>query len=148
MSNDPLTVHFKISFTNDVKYLAFTNNYCLNCFILPESEYITSPRFVSAVGGHRISFHFRFYGKYSEEEPQCAVFLEIVEMPDELKRVRIEVDMKCIKQRPFRQLLRTRVLSKGRRVTGFHVFGHEELERNESMEWLFAVKMFMAEQVD
>ena len=117
--------------------------------LLPVSKYIVSPSLVYDVltgfDRHRITFHFRFYRQYSEEEPQCAIFLEIDEMPDDVKRLRVEIDMKCDKEKRFRQLLRTRVLSKEQRVTGFITFHHREIEANEKMEWLFAVKMFNAE---
>ena len=119
---------------------------------LPVSKYITSPQLVySAVVGadhHRILFHFRFYGRYSESDPQCAIFLEIDEIPEEVRRLRVEIDMKCDKKQKFRQLLRTRVLSKEQKVIGFCTFDHRELQRNEKMDWTFAVKMFNVEKED
>ena len=119
---------------------------------LPVSEYIVSPQFAYDVetgsDRHRIMFHFRFYRQYSVDDPQCAIFLEIDEMSDEVKRLRVEVDMKCDKKKRFRQLLRTRILSQKQRVTGFVTFHHREVDRNEKMDWMFAVKMFSAEKVD
>lgn len=69
-------------------------------------------------------------------------------MHDEVKRLRIEVDMKCNKNQPFRQLLRTRVLSKEQRVTGFVTFDRREVDENEKMDWLFAMKILNVENVD
>ena len=116
------------------------------------AEYVKSPQFLYYVAagsdGYRISFHFRFYRQYLVEDPQCAIFLEIDEMPDEVKRLRIEVDMKCNKNQPFRQLLRTRVLSKEQRVTGFVTFDRREVDENEKMDWLFAMKILNVENVD
>lgn len=117
---------------------------------LPVSKYIVSPAFEYNVlmdsVCHRITFHFRFYRQYSEEESQCAIFLEMDEIPDNVKRLRVEIDMKCDKNKQFRQLLTTRVLSKKQRVTGFITFDHREVSDNLVMSWMFAVKMFDAEQ--
>lgn len=121
---------------------------------LSVSGHIVSPQFVYGVAGtalHRITFHFKFYGQYSAEDPQCAIFLEIEEIPPEVKRLRIEVDMKCNKRKPFRQLLRTRFSSKEPpedRGKGFVTFHHRELDENSKMEWIFAVKMFNAQEID
>lgn len=119
---------------------------------LPVSQYITSPQFVYYVAagsdGYRIPFHFRFYSQYSAEDPQCAIYLEIDEIPRKVERIRIEVDMKCIKKRQFRQLLRTRVLSSEQRITGFVTFHHREIAENESMKWMFAMKILDAEEAD
>ena len=103
---------------------------------------------VAGSDGYRIPFHFRFYGQYSEQDPQCAIFLEIDEIPDEVKRVRVEVDMKCNKKKQFRQLLRTRVLSAEQRVTGFVTFHHRQIDENESMKWIFAMKILDVEEAD
>lgn len=116
---------------------------------LPVSGHIVSPQFtynvVTDSKSHLIKFHSRFYGQYSERDPQCAIFLEIDDMPDSVKRLRIEVDMKCDKNNRFRQLLRTRVLSKDQRITGFITFHNREIGQNTRMDWIFAVKMFDAE---
>ena len=113
---------------------------------LSASRYISSPQFVydapTGSDRHRITFRFRFYRLYSEANPQCAIYLEIEEMPRGVQRLRIEVDMKCDKKKKFKQLLRTRVLSTKQRVTGFVIFDHREVDENERMEWMFAVKMF------
>ena len=119
---------------------------------LPVSEYIVSPQFVYDITtGPKcflVMFHFRFYARYTVEDPQCAIFLEIDKIPDEVKRLRIGIDMKCDKKRPFRQLLRTHISSGQQRVTGFVTFHHRELELNQKMNWMFAVKMWNAEVVE
>ena len=119
---------------------------------LPASRYISSHQFVydASTGSdcHRFTFHFRFYRQYSVDDPQCAIFLEIDEMPNELKRLTIEIDMKCDKERQFKQLLRTRVMSQEQRVTGFVTFHHSELDVNESMKWVFAMKVLNAEETE
>ena len=116
---------------------------------LSASRYIVSPQFAydltTGSDHHRITFHFRFYRQHSVENPQCAIFLEIDEMPNELKRLRVEVDMKCDKKKRFRQLLGTHVMTKEQRIIGFNTFDHREVERNNKMEWFFAVKILNAE---
>merc|ERR1719499_1760612 len=108
---------------------------------LPIAEYITSPQFVYDVvdesDHHQITFHFRFYGRYSVEEPQCAIFLELDDIPDGVKRLRIELDMKCYKKGNFRHLLRSRIMSNEQRTVGFITSNHKEVDRNEMMEWVF-----------
>ena len=83
---------------------------------LAVSKYILSPQFVYFMkpisNVYRIPFCFRFYGQYSAAESQCAIFLEIDEMLEEVKRLQVEVDMKCIKRQLFRQLLRNRMVNK------------------------------------
>ena len=75
---------------------------------LSVSRYISSPQFTydvpSGSDRHRIEFHFRFYRQYSAGNPQCAIYLEIDEMHEEVKRLRVEVDMKCDKKKKFKQL--------------------------------------------
>merc|ERR550525_1775718 len=117
---------------------------------LTATEYTTSPPFIyemsSGLDHHRITFHFRFYGQYSVEEPQCAIFLELDDIPNGVKRIRIEIDMKCHKKRNFRHLLRSRILSKEQRTAGYITFDHEEVERNEMMQWVFGVKVFKVDK--
>ena len=116
---------------------------------LGTSEYITSPQYEYVVNDEVvIPFHFRFHRRYSEDDSKCAVFLEIDSMPKGVDRVRIEVDMKCIKKKEYRQLLKMHILTKERNVCGFKVFGDEKLVRNESMEWVFGVKIFGAEAME
>ena len=121
---------------------------------VPVSEYIVSPEFTYYVETktdtdcRRIFFHFRFYRQYSVENPQCAIFLEITKIPDEVKRLRIEIDMKCNKKRQFRQLLRARVLDKDHQITGFVTFPHQQLDEEEEIEWMFAMKILNTEAAD
>merc|ERR1719242_2687711 len=122
---------------------------------LPPTEYITSPQFVYCVNEkaddldhHQITFHFRFYSQYSVDDPQCAIFLELDDIPDGVKRLRIEVDMKCYKKRDFRHLLRSRDLSDDRKTVGFITFGHDELKRNGMMQWVFGVKILNVDRVE
>ena len=113
---------------------------------LAASEYVVSPSFRYDVKGQCvISFHFRCYGRYSEDDPQCAIFFEITGMPDDMKRLRVEVDIKCVKNQEFRQLLKTRVLTKEMNYCGFQAFEYEELDKNECIEWVFGVKIFKIE---
>ena len=63
-----------------------------------------------------------------------------------MKQLRIEVDIKCKKNKVYRQLLKTRILTKEKGICGFQTFGHKELDANEGIEWLFGVKIFEAEQ--
>merc|ERR550525_418381 len=118
---------------------------------LTATEYITSPPFIyemsSGLDHHRITFHFRFYVRYSAEEPQCAIFVELDDIPDGVKRLRMEIDMKCYKKKDFRHLLRSRDLSRDRKTVGFITFGHDELRKNKMMQWVFGVKMLNVDKV-
>ena len=114
---------------------------------LAVSEYVTSKEFTYGIFGEetliRVKFQFRCYGRFSMDNPNCAIFMEIVEMPENMKRLRVEVDVKCSNK--YRQLLRTHILTPENRLCGFQTFDHEEFEWNESLEWLFGVKIFKAE---
>jgi len=118
---------------------------------LPIAEYITSPQFVYDVinesDHHQITFHFRFYSRYSVKEPQCAIFLELDDIPDGVKRLRIEIDMKCYKKKDFRHLLRSRDLSAELKTVGFLTFDHDELRKNGMMQWVFGVKVLNVDKV-
>ena len=101
------------------------------------SKYIVSTKHRYVVDGvGEISFYFRCYGRYSDDNPQCAIFLKFDGIPDNLKRLRIEVDIKCVKKREFRQLLKTQILTKEHNYCGFQAFEFEELNRNECIEWV------------
>ena len=114
------------------------------CKGLAVSEKIESPRFVYNVNGDCIvHFHFNFYGHIDFEGKQyCGIFVEIDEMPVNVKRMKIEIDMKCNEKKKYRQLMRRQVLTQDERVCGFHVFETAELEKNDSLKWIFAVKIF------
>ena len=90
----------------------------------------------------------------SQSDSQCAVYFVLEELPENLKSVRIEVDMKCNgfkgendKKMPLsRQWLKPQILSNGNRICGFKCFHHQKLEEDMSLEWTFAVKAFKMEQ--
>ena len=114
---------------------------------LPVSDYVTSVEHQYIVDGvGAISFHFRCYGCYSADNPQCAIFLKFDGIPDNLECLRIEVDIKCVKNKIFRQLLTTRILTKDRNYCGFQAFECAELDENECIEWVFGVKIFKIKQ--
>ena len=119
---------------------------------LSASEYIISRQFVcdvvSELSEYRVAFHFRFYRQYSADERLCAVFVKIDQFPVEVKRLRIEIDMKWDKKKLFKRLLRTRILSQEHKVIGFVTFDHREVGENQKMEWVFAVKMFSVETAE
>ena len=93
-----------------------------------------------------VSFHLRCYRKYSLKSPKCAIFIELDVFPKSTKRLRIEIDIKCRKKEEYRQLLSTQIMSPKHRTSGFQAFEHEELERNQSIEWVVGMKIFKTEQ--
>ena len=108
----------------------------------PSSEYISSPHYKYDVDKKcGILFRFRCYGRYSAADPHCAIFLEINHMPQNVKNLRIEVDIKCIKKKEYRQLLRRKALRNGK-TYGFKCFEHSELEHNSRLQWMFGIKIF------
>ena len=117
---------------------------------LSVAEYASSPLFRYDVNGeYDISFHLRCYGQFTADNPQCAVFVEIDEMPDSLKALRIEVDFKAkMASKEHRQLLKTKMLTKEKRVCGFQMFDSEQLDSNTEIEWVIGVKIFSAEHAE
>ena len=89
----------------------------------------------------------------SQSDSQCAVYFVLEELPESLKSVRIEMDMKCNGFKGengrntllFKQWLKPQILSKGNRICGFKCFHHQKLEEDMSLEWTFAVKAFKME---
>ena len=116
------------------------------------SEYVESPLFTFIVDEEcTVSFHFNFHGEMDEDNPYCGIFVEIDEMPDNMERLRIEVDMKCNEKKAYRQLMREQILTQTKRVCGINVFEQKELSKNSSLHWVFGVKIFkitMAETED
>ena len=111
------------------------------------AEYASSPLFRYDFNGQfDISFHLRCYGQFTADNPQCAVFVEIDEMPDSLNSLRIEVDFKAkMASKEHRQLLKTKMMTKEKRVCGFQMFDSEQLDSNTEIEWVIGVKIFSAE---
>ena len=140
---------------NDVRWVQ-EHQWCIDGDIyrkmlkLQHSEYITS----ELVEFGSIKFRFRFYPKYSKDDAESAIYFVLEEQVENMKSVRIEVDMKCngIKGKNgkntvlFRQWLKPQILSKGNRICGFKCFDREKLEDDMSLEWTFAVKAFKMEQ--
>ena len=111
---------------------------------LAASEYMVSPEYRYEIKGEgHITFHFRCYGQYSDDNRNVAIFLEIDEMLGDAERLTVEMDVKCIgKGIKYKQLMRARSLTLSNRVCGFETFGRDDLHGNECIEWVFAVKMY------
>merc|ERR1712154_489787 len=88
-----------------------------------------------------VSFHFRFYCRYTSDDPRCALFLEIDDIPDTMKVLRAEVDIKCIKKKVYQQLLNAYICTGKSKLFGFQTFPYAELDCNDSFLWRFAVKI-------
>ena len=95
-----------------------------------------------------IRFHLWCYAKLSLQSQKCALFVALDEFPESVKRLRIEIDIRCDKKRTFKQLLQSQILTKADRTAGQQVFEYAELERNECIQWRIGVKIFKAEQFD
>ena len=117
---------------------------CLSAAEFVESQVFTFGYSESAMN-QMISYRFRFYGRFSEDNPNCAVSIEILEMPKELKRLRVEVDIKCNENKKYRQLLRAQILTQKKSICGLQFFEHTELDRNASLLLEFGVKIFKME---
>ena len=120
------------------------------CKELAASEYVKSPRFAYNIDGDIvIYFHFNFYGRMSfEDEEYCGIFVEIDEMPKDVKRFNIEVDIKCNEKKAYRHLLRDQKLTQKKRVCGFRMFKSKALDSNSCFEWVFGVKVFNLKMVE
>ena len=106
------------------------------CKVLGASEYVKSPKFTYNVDTERtIRFHFNFYGQmiFADKE-YCGLFVEIEEMPENLKAFNIEVDIKCNEKKAYRHLMRDQKLTQKKRISGFRIFKASELNKNESFE--------------
>ena len=116
------------------------------CRELAVSEYVQSPRFAFIVDGdsdRSIHFHFNFYGRMSfEDKAFYGIFVEIDQMPEDIKAINIEVDIKCNEKKSYRQLLRDQKLTQKKRICGFRIFTAKALENNSHFEWTFGVKIF------
>merc|ERR1712087_513394 len=116
---------------------------------LPHSKHINSPSFCFEADGLAVDFHFRFYAQFSKSDPRCAIFLAIDKFrrfADNTKRLSVEADIKCSKDREFRQLLQMHVVPNQDieyNICGFQTFDRDELYCNDSSDWQFAVKMSM-----
>ena len=107
------------------------------------SQYVQSPRFEYANSGYSISFHFNFYGRIcSDDKEYCGIFVELDEMPEDIKRIEIEVDIKCNEKKAYRHLIRDQQLTREKRRCGFRIFMTSALDKNECFEWTFGVKIF------
>ena len=108
------------------------------------SDYVLSPPFEFDMGSDDvIHFHFNFYGRMKfEDKEYCGIFVEIDEMPEDIKRFNIEVDIKCNDKKAYRHLIRDQKLTPKKRICGFRIFTTTELDKNEFFEWTFGVKIF------
>ena len=116
------------------------------CKELAVSEYAQSPRFAFIVDGDSdrcIHFHFNFYGRMTfDDKEYCGIFVEIYEMPEDIKAINIEVDIKCNEKKSYRQLLRDQKLTQKKRICGFRIFPAKALDNNLCFKWIFGVKIF------
>ena len=112
-------------------------------------NFILSPSYQYMFDGRdTILFHMICYGKYSEESPNCAIFVKFDVFPKSMKRLRIEIDIKCHKKKEYRRLLKTQSLSPEHPSTGFQAFRFEKLSQNKSIRWVLGMKIFKTEQFD
>ena len=114
------------------------------CKELAALDHVQSPSFVYNIASDCvICFHFNFYARMSfEDEEYCGIFVEIDEMPEDIKRLDIEVDIKCNEKRAYRQLMRDQKLTQKKRVCGFRIFATKVLDSNTYFDWIFGVKIF------
>ena len=119
------------------------------CKELDASQYVQSPQFTYHVDSECvITFHFNFYCRMSSDDDEyCAIFVEIDEMPEDMKRFNIEFDVKCNERKAYRQLMRDQELSQKSRSCGFRIFNTSELDKNTFLEWTFGVKIFKIRMV-
>ena len=122
---------------------------------LPVSEYIVSDLMQYDVNDeHTIPFRFRFYRQHSDGNERSAIYLKLDAVPENVKKLRIEVDMRCQQIKGteskkitlFKQWLKPQNLSKEKEICGFHCFEGDRLEDNMSLEWYFGVKIFKMEK--
>ena len=114
------------------------------CKELAALEHVQSPSLKYNIGSDSfICFHFNFYSRMSfEDEEYCGIFVEIDEMPGDIKRLDIEVDIKCNEKKAYRQLMRDQKLTQKKRICGFRVFSTKAVDNNTSFDWIFGVKIF------
>ena len=120
------------------------------CLELGESECTRSPHFVYNIGSDRvIRFHFNFYARMSfDDEEHCGIFVEIENMPEDMKRFNIDVDIKCNEKKAYRQLMRDQELTQKKRMCGLRIFKTSTLQSNSSLEWTFGVKIFNLKMIE
>ena len=133
----------KINAVKQYKWKIDGNEY-QKCKELGASEYVQSPQFTYHIEPDSvICFHFNFYARLNADDKEyCGIFVEIDDMPEDIKRINIEVDIKCNEKRAYRQLLRDQQLDQNKRMCGFRVFRTSELNKNICFEWTFGVKIF------
>ena len=114
------------------------------CRKLAASEYLQSPQFSFATDSDSvIGFHFQFYDRMSfDDKEYCGIFVEIDEMPEDMKSINIEVDIKCNENKAYRHLMRNQKLTQKKQNCGFRVFDTTELNKNSYFVWTFGVKIF------
>ena len=124
----------------------------IKCKELAVSESVQSPRFAFIVdrdSDRCIHFRFNFYGRLSfEDKEYCGIFVEIDEMPEDIKGINIEVDIKCNEKKAYRQLLRDQKLTQKKRICGFRIFPAKALDNNSCFKWIFGVKIFNVKMVE
>ena len=115
------------------------------CKGLAASEFVQSPRcFEYDIDSDSvICFHFEFYARMATEDKEyCGIFVEIDEMPEDIKAFNIEIDIKCNEKKAYRHLMRNQKLTAKKRICGFRIFPTKTLENNASFDWVFGVKIF------
>ena len=89
------------------------------------------------------------YGRMSfDDEEYCGIFVEIDQMPEDIKAINIEVDIKCNDKKAYRQLMRDQKLTQKKRICGFRIFTAKALDINSCFEWIFGVKIFNLKMID
>merc|ERR1739842_135306 len=78
----------------------------------------------------------------SGDKEYCGIFVEIDEMPEDIKELNIEIDIKCNEKKAYRQLMREQKLTQKKRICGFRIFPTKTLDNNSCFEWIFGVKIF------
>ena len=78
-----------------------------------QAEYVEYP-FTFLLDDEAVDFRMRCYAKYSADTPKVAFFLSFDELPEIIKRIRIEADIKCIKNMPFRRVMKEQTVGSKR----------------------------------
>ena len=104
-----------------------------------------------------IQFHLECCSKYNDESNKCAIFFHLDHLPSNIKAVRIEFDLLCIKKPIYKNTMPPQLLSTEKWISsnnnyktycGFQTFSMRFPNKNTSMVWVLAVKVIDKINVD
>ena len=85
--------------------------------------------------------------RYSRDTPHVAIFFSFDALPEIIKRIRFEADIKCDKKLPFRRALKEQTIG-NKRTFGFLCFPFDQLRASDSITWIIALKMYRADRMN